>query len=153
MVKCSYIEIYNDNIYDLFSNDFEHPDAITISEDMNHDFYLKGVMEEPISTYEEAVNALRKGENNRHNAATNMNHLSSRSHTIFKLSVKTYSNCQLRQDHMNNYEIISNVAKNISTVITEACINFVDLAGSEKISNHFDKMERNSVFERNGLVL
>lgn len=150
MVKCSYIEIYNDNIYDLFSNDFEHPEAITISEDINHDFYLKGVMEETVSTYEEAVNALKKGENNRHNAATNMNHLSSRSHTIFKLSVKTFTNCQMRQDNTLNHEVISNATKNKSTVITEACINFVDLAGSEKISNHFNQTERNSLFERNG---
>jgi hypothetical protein len=143
-VKCSYIEIYNDNIYDLFSENFDNPESITISEDINHDFYLKGIVEEPISNYEEAINVLKKGEAIRHNAATNMNHLSSRSHTIFKLSVKTFSNCQIKQKHINNDELINSAMKNKSSIITEACINFVDLAGSEKISNHFNKTERNS---------
>lgn len=58
---------------------------------------------------------------NRHYASTAMNHVSSRSHTIFRLYVrgipKNYDKCR-------------------GEGITESVLNFVDLAGSEKIGSH-----------------
>lgn len=58
---------------------------------------------------------------NRHYAATMMNHSSSRSHTIFRLYVKS---------------IPSHVKQGEDTVFTESVLNFVDLAGSEKLDIH-----------------
>ena len=57
---------------------------------------------------------------NRHYASTMMNHASSRSHTIFRLYIQSMS------------------IKNIdgTTEIAESILNFVDLAGSEKINIH-----------------
>lgn len=69
-----------------------------------------------MNSKKEILEILKKGEINRHYALTNLNHSSSRSHTIFSLKVKCIANnaCSL----------------------TESLLNFVDLAGSEKLSNY-----------------
>lgn len=54
-----------------------------------------------------------------------MNHISSRSHTIFRLYVRA---------------IPTNFDSN-KDIITESILNFVDLAGSEKINIHSDYMK------------
>lgn len=46
---------------------------------------MRGVIEEPVSSIEEILYFLRRGELNRHYAETKLNHSSSRSHTIFRL--------------------------------------------------------------------
>lgn len=81
-------------------------------------------MEEIVSDINEIMEILQFGETNRHYASTVMNHCSSRSHTIFRLYVRCVPNT---------------IAPN--SVITESILNFVDLAGSEKINIH-DSMLR-----------
>lgn len=63
------------------------------------------------------------GEYNRHYAETRMNHQSSRSHTLFRLHVESVATTASGDDAGTN-------------VIRESVLNFVDLAGSEKVSNH-----------------
>lgn len=70
-----------------------------------------------ISSIEEIICLIKKGESNRHYASTAMNHASSRSHCIFRLYVRGFS-------------------INDESEGTESILNFVDLAGSEKISIH-----------------
>jgi centromeric protein E len=52
-----------------------------------------------------------------------MNHQSSRSHTLFRLHVESVATTTEGEDAGTN-------------VIRESVLNFVDLAGSEKVSNH-----------------
>ena len=92
---------------------------------------------------------------NRHYAQTKLNHKSSRSHTIFRIVVKSLTNHFISKyrkfqatqtntgliNNVNNGDLINSLSKqngdNIEgAVITEAELNFIDLAGSEKISNH-----------------
>ncbi len=149
MVKCSYVEIYNDNLFDLLKPLNTKLENISINEDHNKEFFLKGVTEQCINSCEEIIEMLKMGEINRHYAETNMNHVSSRSHTIFRIAITTFTNnCirQLRKETLNkkfnlddNLNIISQ-EKNAQlleqeTLVTESYVNFVDLAGSEKISN------------------
>lgn len=67
-----------------------------------------------------------------------MNHVSSRSHTIFRLV-----NIKMNQENKTKYLFVSQYVrsmplnfKNSEEGITESILNFVDLAGSEKISSH-----------------
>lgn len=46
---------------------------------------MKGAVEETVGSIEEILELLRYGESNRHYASTAMNHISSRSHTVFRL--------------------------------------------------------------------
>ena len=95
-LKCSYIEIYNDNIYDLLKSTDKLIEMLTINEDSKKEFYLKGVTEINVNNIEEILEIVKNGEVNRHYAQTTMNHISSRSHTIFRLSVSTITNNFIR---------------------------------------------------------
>ena len=161
-MRCSYVEIYNDQIYDLLKSPEKLGDTLQVSEDAKKDFYIKGVTEESVSSIDDILDKLKKGELNRHYAQTMMNHTSSRSHTIFRLMVQTVTNTFIRDYRREKSESISNInnfdlksqaeiSHNESlegaqgTVVTESLLNFVDLAGSEKVSNHQVVLEDGSV--------
>lgn len=74
-----------------------------------------------VTSLEEVITIIHDGERNRHYAETILNHQSSRSHTVFKLKVSAY---------------LPDEESDILKCSTEAVVNFIDLAGSEKISNH-----------------
>ena len=100
------------------------------------DFEIRGATQIAVNTIEEALRLLMNGEgwslldplnriDNRHYASTMMNHASSRSHTIFRLYIQSMS---VNMDSG-------------TTEIAESILNFVDLAGSEKVDIH-DGMRR-----------
>lgn len=124
--SCSYMEIYNEHVYDLLKPPEEFTNEILdVVEGPGKEFVVRGLSEQVVSSINEVLESLYKGEQNRHYAATNLNHHSSRSHTIFKLNVKSLSVIPKTGDceESDKYENIT----------TESAINFVDLAGSEKI--------------------
>lgn len=125
IVRCSYFEIYNDTIYDLLANFDEFGESLNVCEDpKKKDFYIKGLKEIVVDNFEECLEILKIGEFNRHYAATSMNHQSSRSHTIFRLMIQNVGE-----------RGFSGEGRGIKYV-KESLLNFIDLAGSEKVSNH-----------------
>jgi kinesin family protein 5 len=110
-VKVGYCEIYMEKIKDLLD-----PVKINlkIKEDRTKGVYIDDLMEDYVSNEEEVFELMKLGNINREVAATNMNQGSSRSHSIFMITV-TQSNTK---DHS------SKVSK----------LYLVDLAGSEKVS-------------------
>jgi hypothetical protein len=121
-VRCSYIEIYNENVYDLLRENAEHEFPLTVYEDTEKaEFYVKNAVEKIIDTFDSALDVLAFGEANRHFAATTLNHNSSRSHTLFRIF----------------FEYIDPEEK-----VYESVCNFVDLAGSEKLSRFDNETEQ-----------
>ena len=146
-LKCSYFEIYNENVYDLLTNSTEKlKEGIIVCEDTNNkEFQMKGITEENIDSIEDVWEILERGEKNRHYAESAMKHTSSRSHTIFRFTVQTLSNNCIkiqRQENPNmnyvNNEDWKNLFKEFNSVYTEAMINFVDLAGNDKLYNYLN---------------
>ena len=120
-------------------------ESLSISEDQSKDFFIKGLNEESVNSITEIFSKLSKGEENRHYAQTNMNHSSSRSHSIFKINIKSITNNFINKLRNNSKEkVINNFCNesedklNSNTIVYEAFLNFVDLAGSERISSHFE---------------
>lgn len=126
-VRCSYVEIYNESVYDLLRENAEQELPLGIFEDTKkEEFYIKGAVEKIIDTFDSALEVLALGEANRHFAATTLNHNSSRSHTLFRIF----------------FEYIDPEEK-----VYESVCNFVDLAGSEKLSR-FDHESEQSKNDR-----
>ena len=67
-----------------------------MNEDSKKEFYVKGLIEQSVSSIGEIFEVLKKGEFGRHYAQTAMNHNSSRSHAIFRLYVKSITNNFIR---------------------------------------------------------
>ena len=67
---------------------------------------------------------MNTGEKSRHTGKTNMNEKSSRSHTIFRISLESTARLNDTEDAMEDEEE--------GRQVTVAQLNLVDLAGSEK---------------------
>jgi hypothetical protein len=112
--SCSCIEIYNEQIIDLLSEEnFEN--KLTIREDAKKGMFIENLTEKNIENDINAKETLIFGLKNRHVASTNMNSESSRSHLIYTLFLDA------------NFEISDGL------IITHSSrLHLVDLAGSER---------------------
>ena len=111
MIKVSMIEIYQEKIRDLFDCSRNN---LNIREDSIKGIYVDGASERYVGCPNDVLALLEVGSNNRAQAATNMNEHSSRSHSIFILTI----------NQTNKQQGFSKIGK----------LYLVDLAGSEKIS-------------------
>lgn len=109
-VKVSYMEIYMERIRDLLQ---PQNDNLPIHEEKNRGVYVKGLLEVYVSSIPEVMEVMRRGGNSRAVAYTNMNAESSRSHSIFVITVN--------QKNLENGSARS------------GRLFLVDLAGSEKV--------------------
>ncbi len=116
-VKCSFIELYNEELRDLISPDDNAKLKIYDNEKKGHTSVIVQGMEECyIKSAVDGVKLLQDGSVKRQVAATKCNDLSSRSHTVF--TVTAY---------------IKRTAENGEDYVSAGKLNLVDLAGSENI--------------------
>ncbi|KFM09290.1 Kinesin-like KIF21B, partial [Aptenodytes forsteri] len=138
-VSAQFLELYNEEILDLFDS-ARDPDArhrksnIKIHEDASGSIYTTGVTSRLISSQDELIQCLKQGALSRTTASTQMNVQSSRSHAIFTIHL-----CQMRvctRPELVNGEVTSLLDGAQPTTEYEtltAKFHFVDLAGSERL--------------------
>ena len=119
-IKASYLQIYNENIYDLLSSTNatlklrelpKKPHAVS------SEVYVSGLSEYTVHSSHDILKILNIGSNNRETRATHQNETSSRSHAILQLSFDLQ------------------VTTSEQTVMYKSKLSLVDLAGSEKMPN------------------
>ncbi|XP_056273656.1 kinesin-like protein KIF23 isoform X1 [Pseudoliparis swirei] len=141
-VFISYIEIYNNYIYDLLeenqedaikpkwngggtpvcqNTEFIAPQSKTLREDQNHNMYVSGCMEVEIKSAEEAFQVFWRGQKKRKVANTRLNCESSRSHSVLIIKL---AQAPLDADGDNILQDRNQVT------VSQLCL--VDLAGSER---------------------
>ncbi|XP_042631221.1 kinesin-like protein KIF23 isoform X4 [Cyprinus carpio] len=143
-VFVSYIEIYNNYIYDLLEEtpfdpikpkwngagtplrnniEFIPPQSKILREDQNHNMYVAGCTEVEVKSTEEAFEVFWRGQKKRRIANTQLNRESSRSHSVFIIKL---AQAPLDADGDNVLQDKSQVN------VSQLCL--VDLAGSERTS-------------------
>ncbi|XP_007564042.1 kinesin-like protein KIF23 isoform X3 [Poecilia formosa] len=126
-VFVSYIEIYNNYIYDLLEDaPFDPirpkpPQSKILREDQNHNMYVAGCTEVEVKSTEEAFDVFWKGQKKRRIANTELNRESSRSHSVFTVKL-----AQAPLDADGDHILQDKSQVNVS----QLCL--VDLAGSER---------------------
>ncbi|KAG3052481.1 hypothetical protein PC121_g17293 [Phytophthora cactorum] len=83
-VTATYLEIYNENVYDLLSPALRKRRALRV-QDCDGKIQVRGAVERPIKTLEEGLELLEMGRRHKQMAETNYNSDSSRSHCVFTL--------------------------------------------------------------------
>ncbi|XP_016320892.1 kinesin-like protein KIF23 isoform X2 [Sinocyclocheilus anshuiensis] len=128
-VFVSYIEIYNNYIYDLLEETpFDPikpkpPQSKILREDQNHNMYVAGCTEVEVKSTEEAFEVFWRGQKKRRIANTQLNRESSRSHSVFIIKL-----AQAPLDADGDTVLQDKSQVNVS----QLCL--VDLAGSERTS-------------------
>ncbi|CAL8091216.1 unnamed protein product [Orchesella dallaii] len=116
----SYLEIYNENGYDLLHSGFssgriEDLKKVQLLEDAQQQIHMKNLTVHPIKSEDEAMQLLYLGDHNRIIAETPMNEASTRSHCIFTIHI--------------------NIREGDSSTVRRSKVHLVDLAGSERLAN------------------
>lgn len=122
----SFLQIYNDGIYDLLQ-DKSMKNPLVLKEEKkrngkkNNGVNVEGLSEFRIYSLEDVMSLLNKGIRNRSTSITEYNVMSSRSHAVLQLRLET-------EDINDENEVIHKSSK----------CNLVDLAGSEKWNTKLD---------------
>ncbi|KAI8915822.1 kinesin motor domain-containing protein, partial [Gorgonomyces haynaldii] len=116
LLRVSYMEIYNEVINDLLNPQNEN---LKIHENPNREIFVGKLTEEIVTSADDVQRLLSFGEGNRQIGDTQMNEKSSRSHTIFRLTIESRE-----KDESARTSFTGSV--NVSQ------LNLVDLAGSER---------------------
>lgn len=113
-VSVSFLEVYNETVRDLLSND---DSSLEIREDSAHRISVPGLSEHHPGSEAEVMALLDRGAGNRICSATGANEVSSRSHAVFQINV------QQRER-----------TPGLETKVKVATLTLCDLAGSERAS-------------------
>jgi len=113
-VKLSYMEIYNEQMFDLLDN-IGRSDHLQIVDDNKGGVHVKGLTHVQVSGEEDVLGHFFRGELNRSTAKHSLNAESSRSHAIFTLHIEAQSRIES------------------SEKVILSKMNLVDLAGSERV--------------------
>ncbi|XP_022973576.1 kinesin-like protein KIN-12E [Cucurbita maxima] len=109
--RCSFLEIYNEQILDLLDPSSNN---LQIREDSKKGIYVENLKEIEVTSARDVLQQLLQGAANRKVASTNMNRASSRSHSVFTCIIESKWESQGVTHHRF------------------ARLNLVDLAGSER---------------------
>ncbi|EFW98497.1 kinesin family protein [Grosmannia clavigera kw1407] len=122
IVRCSFIELYNEELRDLLSAEADSGGGmkLKIYDDNTRKGHgttvVQGMEERHLASAADGIQRLQEGSIRRQVAATKCNDLSSRSHTVFTITVQT-----------------KHVAESGEDFYVTGKLNLVDLAGSENI--------------------
>eukprot|EP01029_Cantina_marsupialis_P026932 TRINITY_DN7387_c0_g2_i3.p1 TRINITY_DN7387_c0_g2~~TRINITY_DN7387_c0_g2_i3.p1 ORF type:complete len:624 (+),score=121.86 TRINITY_DN7387_c0_g2_i3:280-2151(+) len=117
MVRASYLELYNEEVRDLLGKDSKQ--RLELHESPNKGVYVKGLTAIVVNSVAEMETILARGRKNRSVGQTKMNAESSRSHSLFTVTVER-GDTHLEADAEEKFRV--------------GKLNLVDLAGSERQS-------------------
>ncbi|KAG0331305.1 hypothetical protein BG000_011034 [Podila horticola] len=147
LLRVSYMEIYNESIRDLLS-----PEAIDlrIHEDKRRGVYVSPLKEEIVTTPIQVMRIIERGDYQRHVSSTDFNAHSSRSHSIFQITVESRERSSAMPGSPTTWKPVG--AKSASAVRVSQ-LNLIDLAGSEKASSDVERRKEGAFINKSLLTL
>ena len=115
LVRASYLEIYKEEVRDLLSKNPKN--KLELKENKDTGVYVKNLCSFVVKSVKELNDVMFTGRTNRSTAETAMNERSSRSHSIFTITIE-----------------MAEIGEDAKSHIRMGKLNIVDLAGSERQS-------------------
>jgi len=135
LVRASFLEIYNEEVRDLLGGN----KVLQVREDPKRGVFVQS-KEEVVTDFDSLLGVLAKGEKSRTFASTAMNERSSRSHTIFRITIESRAksdenrqeDCHDDDDDDDSIGTTNGKGGGEGAVLVST-LNLVDLAGSESV--------------------
>ena len=148
LIRCSFMELYNETINDLLNTDGTGSNLTIVADDPAKGAIIGGLLEQVISSVAGGMELIELGNRTRQVASTAMNARSSRSHTVFRVvleATKTEAALErerkLLAEHVDEpgddkedatvFKSFGKAKKEKSNTVV-SYLNLVDLAGSER---------------------
>ena len=135
-IRVSFVEIYNEEVRDLLVSGKNVQNVLPIRHDPRKGAFVNAT-ENFVTDFESLLCSLFAGEKNRSFAATAMNERSSRSHTIFRITVESQGKREISDDEEDDESEAEEKSINSRDGDDEAVristLNLVDLAGTESV--------------------
>ncbi|KAI9628106.1 hypothetical protein H4Q26_018216 [Puccinia striiformis f. sp. tritici PST-130] len=141
LLRVSYLEIYNEALKDLLATDHQSSgttNRLTIHENKGR-VHVNGIKEEVVTHPMQVLEALTRGEKARHVGATDWNERSSRSHTVFTMTIESRS------------KSTASATETSPTQISQ--LNLIDLAGSESAASSTERRKEGAFINKSLLAL
>ena len=133
-VHVSFLEVYNEEVRDLLS---ENTETVALREDPRRGVVVKS-RNETVKDINGLLEIMFRGERSRKVAATAMNDRSSRSHTIFRITIESCTNVMQKAGNPSfepDTENNPNGGPSQRSTKFNSTLNLVDLAGSESVKH------------------
>ncbi|KAI5948714.1 KIP2 [Candida theae] len=134
-INVSYLEIYNERIIDLLNtgNGSINGNDLKIRDDPEFGVKVTGLTTPIVTSKEQLLTLIRRGDLNRKTSATDFNARSSRSHSILQIRLK--------------------IVNEITSCETTSTLSLCDLAGSERASSSLERRKEGSYINKSLLAL
>ncbi|CAE6417450.1 unnamed protein product [Rhizoctonia solani] len=158
LLRASYLEIYNEQIYDLLAPAGAGTN-VTL-QGVGNNVYLSGVREEPITSFKSVKEVLERGDAGRRTASTDWNERSSRSHSVFRLVIESRETLS-ETERLATPEPMavpmtpggSKLQARGGRSVQMSTLSLIDLAGSEKATSDKDRTREGKYINTSLLTL
>lgn len=154
-VFASFLQVYNENVYDLLK-DPDEADALTIHETVEEGVFVEGLTEYVIANAGDCLPIVAKGQANRYSFRFVLVYLP---FAVGSVELGVCANSAIRSTYMNQHSSRSHAMLVIQLErshpeegVTRSKLNLVDLAGSEKW-NHDIHMDKEHIAEMTNINL
>ncbi|KAL5512652.1 hypothetical protein ACEPAG_2918 [Sanghuangporus baumii] len=147
LLRCSYLEIYNESIFDLLAPPSARLAANTVQiQGIGENVILSPLREEVVTSLKGVHDVLERGYANRRTASTDWNERSSRSHSVFRLVIESRErgspdasedgrSTPFAPQTPGGARLQSKNGRSVQMSV----LSLIDLAGSEKASSDKDR--------------
>ncbi|CEL53651.1 Kinesin-related protein 11 OS=Dictyostelium discoideum GN=kif11 PE=3 SV=1 [Rhizoctonia solani AG-1 IB] len=161
LLRASYLEIYNEQIYDLLAPPTSSTNTVTLQGVGNNAcMRVIGVREEPITSFKSVKEVLERGNAGRRTASTDWNERSSRSHSVFRLVIESRETLS-ESERLASPEPVavpmtpggSKLQARGGRSVQMSTLSLIDLAGSEKATSDKDRTREGKYINTSLLTL
>lgn len=153
LLRVSYLEIYNEKIYDLLSQSTpgQTQEEIKLREDSKRGVYATPLKEEIVQSPNQLLRVIARGDMARRTGSTQFNARSSRSHAVVQIVVESR---ERTQNHGAYFEKETRRTDKIMPGgVLVSTLSLIDLAGSEKAAENKERRTEGAHINKSLLTL
>lgn len=154
LLRVSYLEIYNEKIYDLLSQSTpgQQQEEIKLREDSKRGVYATPLKEEIVQSPNQLLRVIARGDLARRTGSTQFNARSSRSHAVVQIVVE--SRARTATDHGAYFEKETRRTDKIMPGgVLVSTLSLIDLAGSERAAENKERRTEGAHINKSLLTL